>query len=113
MSGHTDFTLWIDKKAKFIKVNGKKYKILETYFTSDGIVPNSDMLVIKIRVGIKTKDLIINNLRPSDLQKLFQRFEKYQEKNDPDYFKAKAGWEKTINLCKERMGREIEKKWKK
>jgi hypothetical protein len=111
MSAHDDFTLWIDKKAEFIETNGKKYKILDTYFTGNGIVPNSDRLVIKIRVGTKIKDLIINDLRPSDLQKLFQRFEKYQEKNDPDYFKAKAGWEKTINLCKER--REKERKIKK
>lgn len=50
MSGHTDFTSWIDVCAEYVLIEGKKEKILDTFFVSDGM-PNSDVFVIKTESG--------------------------------------------------------------
>jgi len=50
MSGHTNFTAWIARCAEYILVNGKKEKIVNTFFTSDGM-PNSDTFNIRTEKG--------------------------------------------------------------
>jgi len=50
MSGHNGFTRWINSRAKYIIVDGKKERIEETFFTSDGM-PNSDTFNIKTENG--------------------------------------------------------------
>ena len=51
MSGHTDYTLWINNKAEYLIVDGKKEKITNTFFTSDPM-PNSDTFNIKTEKGV-------------------------------------------------------------
>jgi hypothetical protein len=51
MSGHTDYTIWITNDAKYLNVDGKKEKIITTFFTSDPM-PNSDTFNIKTNKGV-------------------------------------------------------------
>lgn len=53
MSGHTDFTNWIDTQAEYVMIDGKKENIQNTFFTSDGM-HNSDTFNIKTDRGCYT-----------------------------------------------------------
>jgi hypothetical protein len=53
MAGHTDYTTWINNKAKYIIVLNAKESIESTFFTSNSI-PNSDTFNIKTNKGIYT-----------------------------------------------------------
>lgn len=51
MSGHNNFTSWIDTKAgSLVLKDGTKKEVKETHFTSDP-VPNSDNLFIRFSDG--------------------------------------------------------------
>lgn len=50
MSGHTNFTEWINNNANYILIDGKKETILETFFTSNKM-DNSDDFNIKTTNG--------------------------------------------------------------
>jgi len=52
MSGHTNFTSWIDSGAEYVLLkDGTKAMIETTFFTSDGM-PNSDTFNIKTDKGV-------------------------------------------------------------
>lgn len=51
MSGHSNFTSWINSEAKYILVNGEQEEIVLTFFTSDPM-PNSDTFNIKTKNGV-------------------------------------------------------------
>jgi len=50
MSGHTNFTSWIDADAGYVLIEGRKEIIISTFFTSDDM-PNSDIFNIKTNKG--------------------------------------------------------------
>lgn len=51
MSGHTNYTLWIENKANYLIVNNKKEIIIDTFFTSNQM-PNSDIFNIKTEKSV-------------------------------------------------------------
>lgn len=58
MSGHNGFTSWIDSKAEYVirkKCGSRKFKILNTFFTSNG-VPNGDDFNIRTEGSIPYDD---------------------------------------------------------
>lgn len=85
MSGHTDFTWWINTEAKHVIYKGEPKKIKGTFFTSDGGCHNSDIFMI--RLAKKSINLGDNDLDYNDLS---ERFDEYKnKKNKPKNKKKK------------------------
>lgn len=52
MSGHTNFTAWIDRSAGYVLIDGTEAKIIDTFFTGDPHgIPNSDVFNIRTPKG--------------------------------------------------------------
>lgn len=79
MSGHTEFTSWINSEAGHVIYKGEVKKIKSTFFTSDGC-HNSDIFMIQLKN--KTVDL-----SEVDYDDLSERFNQY--KNNKNEQKSK------------------------
>lgn len=65
MSGHTDFSLWIKNKAKYLFTKDepkRKKKIIDVFFISSEI-PNSDEMVIQYDEKKEGDEIDFSDLR--------------------------------------------------
>lgn len=70
MSGHTEFTWWIKREAKYAIYKGEKKEIKDVYFTSSGDL-NDDDIIIAFTDGNGSK-----NFEDIDYQDLSSRYDK-------------------------------------